>query len=167
MASMKIIDTGYLRSDIQGTAQATRANSGTAIELRSVDMSFNASGNIDTDPRSNSNSIPVINFGSVNSNNIVINGVLDRTSTTDMNLMTSIRDLIATYGIKLLYYSSITDGYRELTDSLGTANSDDWHKTVFFSGVSTPHLHVRVISFNITQTTTSHLRNTLELMETA
>ena len=100
-------------------------------------------------------------------NSIVLNGVLNRTSTTDMNLMTSIRDLIATYGIKLLYYTSTIDGYRELTDSLGTANSNDWHKTVFFSGTATPHLHVRVVSFNITQTTTTHLRYSLELMETA
>jgi len=166
MANISIIDTGYLKAESQGTAQATQANSGTAIEFKAIDLTFNYSGNIDMDPRINNNQIPVVNFGSVNSSKLVLNGVLDRTSTTDMNLMDSIRDLVQTYGIKLLYYSSITDGYREITDSLGIANKDDWHKTVFFSGNSTPHLHVRVVSFNITQKSSTHLRYTIELVET-
>lgn len=167
MANLQIIDTGYLRADIIGSVQATQANSGSAITLKAVDINFQYGGNVDTEPRVNTNSIPIINFGSVGASKITINGVLDRTSTTDMNLMDALRDLVHTYGVKLLSYSDTTDGYRDVTDSLGGANEDDWHKTSFYSSTTTPHLHVKVINFTIKQQSSSHLRYTLECVETA
>lgn len=166
MANLSIIDTGYLRADVQGSSQATQANSGNPINLKAVDITYDFTGNVDTEPIINSNDISKVGFGSVNTPKIVVSGILDRNSSNDMNLMKELKLLVKTYGIKLLYYSSTTDGYRDVTDSLGTENSDDWHKTTFFSGVSTPHLHVKIVGFRIAQKGTSQLRYTLEFVET-
>lgn len=167
IANLTIIDTGYLRADAAGLVQATRANSGTAIELKAIDINLQDAGNVDTEPIVNSNSSPVINFGSVSAGKITINGVLNRTVSADMDLLRALRDLRKTYGVKLLYYSSITDGYDTILGEIGYDNKDDWHKATFFSDTATPHLHVKFTNFSIRQLGSSHLRYTLECVETA
>ena len=83
-----------------------------------------------------------------------------------MTNLSYLEQLTRTYGIKLLYYSDTSDGYRDLTDTLGSANQDDVHKTNNFSGTATPHLHVRFTNFRVTETASSHLRFTLEGVST-
>jgi len=166
MANIAIIDTGYIKTDASGTQASTLANSGSAINLKGVSIGYARSSNVDSSEIINSNSGPVVGFGTVQAGKITINGVLDSNTAADMNLMDDINDLLKTYGVKLLYYTDPTDGYREITDSLGDANKDDVHKTNNFSSVSTPHLHVRFTSFNISQTASSMLTYTLEAVET-
>lgn len=149
-----------------GTQASTLANSGSAITLKSVDISYERKANVDSTEIINTNTGPVVGFGTVTAGKITVNGVLDPNTTADMDLMDDLNDLLKTYGVKLLYYSSTTDGYRDITDSLGDANKDDIHKTDFFSSVSTPHLHVKVVAFSITQSAKTHLRYTLEMVET-
>lgn len=149
-----------------GTQASTLANSGNAINLKSVKISFQRGGNVDTSEIINSNSSPMAGFGSVTAAVITIQGVIDGKDATDMNLLDDLNDLLKTYGVKLLYYTDTTDGVRDITDSLGTDNSTDIHQTNNFSGIATPHFHVRVTNFQITQTPSSFLRYTLICVET-
>ena len=105
-------------------------------------------------------------FGTVMAAKITIQGVLDGNDTSDMDTMTLLQQLTNTYGVKLLYYSDTTDGYRDITDSLGDEFKNDVHQANNFSGTATPHLHVRFTNFQITQTSNSHLRFTLEAVTT-
>lgn len=166
MANIAILDTGYIKNDASGTQANTLANSGSVINLKSVNVTYQRAGNVDTSEIINTNTGPNAGFGSVTAAKITIQGVLDGNATADMNLMQSLNDLLTTYGVKLLYYTDTTDGYRDITDSLGDANKDDVHKTNNFSGTPTPHLHVRVTNFQISQTADNYLRYTLECVET-
>lgn len=166
MANISILDTGrFSITDVTST-QATRANSGNEIELKAVDVSFERKANIDMSEIINTNTGPVVGFGSVTAGKITIRGMLDGNSASDMNLMDEINDMLSTYGTKLLYYNNTSDGYRDITDSLGDTYKNDVHKDEHFSGTATGHLHVRFISFQITQTSNSILRYTLEAVET-
>jgi hypothetical protein len=165
MANMAIIDTGYLTITATAGTQATMANGGSAINLRSVEITFQGGGNIDDSPvinaattgASNAN----LNFASITNARIVVTGILDRTVDGDMDLMDDLNDLRKTLGIKLIYYTSTTDGFRDITDSIGSTDS------AHLSG-TTPHLHVRVTDFTIRQgSDTNILRYTLEMRETA
>lgn len=169
MASISIIDTGHLTTtNVSDTQAATVVNSGSAITLKSVEFNYQGSANYDDSPLINTNSGSVVGFGSVNPSKITIRGFLNRTSSTDMDTMTLLNQLKSTYGVKLLYYSSTTDGYRDITDSLGTGNSSDVHKDNNFGGTATPHLHVKITNFSTSDSADSNIiRYTLELLETA
>lgn len=166
MANIAIIDTGYIKTAASGTQAGTIANSGSAINLKSVNVSYQRASNVDSTEIINTNTGPVVGFGTVTAAKITIQGVLDSGTTADMDLMQDLNDCLKTYGIKLLYYTDASDGYREITDSLGDANKNDVHKTNNFSSTTTPHLHVRVVGFQITQTSNRYLRYTLECVET-
>lgn len=178
MANIVLLDTGYPNITDSGDQESTanRANSGSAINLKSVELNYSRGAGLDTGPTIaryysdyTTNLAPTqVNFGSVENPKITISGVIDRTDTTDMDLIAQLDRLVTTKGIKLLYYNNTTDGYRDLTDSLGTDNSNDVHKTNNFSGTSTPHLHVRISSFQIRHTSGgSSLRYTLVCEVTA
>lgn len=162
MASIAIIDTGYISTAATGTQAPTIVNSGSAINLKNTQIGYDGGSNTDENPVVGSNSEPTVGFGSVNAPKLSISIVLDRRNSTDMSYVVMLDQLRKTYGIKLLYYTSTTDGYRDLTDTLGDANKDDVHKAGNFSGTSTPHLHVRFTSFSITETTASHMRCELQ-----
>jgi len=162
IANIAIIDTGYLNITDTGTQASTLANSGSAINLKSVTVTFQRKANINQTEIINTNSGPVIGFGSVSAGKITIKGVLDSNTDADMTLMIALNDLLHTYGVKLLYYTSTTDGYRDITDSLGDANKNDTHKADFFSDVAIPHLHLKFTNFQITRTAKSYLYYTLE-----
>lgn len=167
MANLQIIDTGHITAtNVSDTQAPTIANSGTAISLRGVSLSYQRGANVNSNEIINSNSSPVVGFGSTMAAKITIQGVLDSNNTSDMDLMDDINDLVKTYGVKLLSYSDTTDGYRDITDSIGYANRNDVHKDNNYSGTATPHLHVRITNFQITQTANSYLRYTLEMVET-
>lgn len=166
MANIAVIDTGYLNITDSGTQASTLVNSGSSIELKGVSVSFQRKANVDTTEIINTNTGPVAGFGSVTTGRITIRGVLDRNTAADMNFMDDLNQLCETYGVKILYYNDTTDGYRDITDSLGDTYKDDVHKTNNFSGTATPHLHVRFVSFSITQNSNTHLRYVLEAVTT-
>jgi len=171
MANIAIMDTGYLVTDSTSGTQATMANLGSAINLYSVEISFQAGGNIDTSPVINAASTGAsnakLNFGSINPSKLTISGVSNRKVTADMDLLDSLRDLTKTIGIKLLYYTSSTDGYRDITDSLGA--SDAVHNgSGKLLAASIPHIHVLFSNFTIKQTANSTMLEwSLECVETA
>ena len=170
MSNITILDTGYLNITNTGTAETAatgRANSGNAIELKAVEMSLSRGAGIDDTPilsdyfdTSSPQTGPILNFASVEAMNITITGILDRRTSTDMDLIPHLDRLITTKGIKLLYYNSTTDGYRDITDSLGINDTQHLSNT-------TPHLHVRFKSFTIRHTSDkSFLRFTLTCLRT-
>ena len=160
MANIAIIDTGYLDKDTSTGTQATMANSGSAINLKGIEITFQGGRNVDDSPIINSNSECSISMGSISNAKITVTGVMLRDNTSDMTLLAAIDDLRKTYGIKLLYYTDASDGYREITDSIGATDS------VHLSG-TIPHIHVQVTNVSITQTANSKLvRYTIEMMET-
>jgi len=154
MANITILDTGYPNTVNNGDIESTslRANSGTAIELKAVEMTFDRGAGLDNGPaigkyyEADKVGITETNFASVDNPKITISGVLKRSSTTDMDLIPELDKLVTTKGVKLLYYNSTTDGYRDLTDSLG--KTDTYH----LSSSSTKHLHIRVKAFSIRHT---------------
>ena len=85
---------------------------------------------------------------------------MKRDNTTDMDLLKEMDLLRKTFGIKLLYYTSITDGYREITDSIGSTDA------THLSG-TTPHIHIRVLNFTVRQLANAKLlKYTFEMQET-
>lgn len=165
MANMAIIDTGYLKATSVSGTQATQANSGDAVTLKGAKLIYDSTANTDSSAITNSTQRPVIGYGSVSAPTLVFTGVLNKTDSDDMSAAAYLDQMQYTYGVKLLYYTDTTDGYREITDVLGTGNSDDVHKAGFFSGTSTPHLHVRVTGFRLEQDakSPSHFRYTLTM----
>jgi hypothetical protein len=162
MASISIIDTGYISTSATGTQAPVIVNSGTALVLKNTTVSYDGGSNTDESPVVGSATEPAVGYGSVNAPKISLSIVLDKSNTTDMSYVALLDQLRKTYGIKLLYYNSTTDGYRDITDTLGDVNKDDVHKAGNFSGTATPHLHVRFTSFQITETVSSHMRVELQ-----
>ena len=133
------------------------ANSGNAINLKSVELTYSGTGNVDSSPIISSFSLSQSNFVSINNAKMQITGVIARDTTADMDLMDDLDNLRNTIGIKLLYYTSITDGYRDITDSIGATDATHLSGTI-------PHLHVRILNFTIKQTANSKiLKYTLDL----
>ena len=69
-------------------------------------------------------------------------------------------------------YKGITDGYRDITDSMGAIDTEESGSTHNGTGKSldanVPHLHVRITNFTIKQVAESRiLKYTLEMLETA
>lgn len=151
------MDTGYLTITTTSGIQATMSNSGNAINLKSAELSYSGTGNVDSSPIISSYSPSQSNFISINNAKLKLNGFLDRKVTADMDLMDDLDDLRKTLGIKLLYYTSITDGYRDITDSIGSTDA------THLSG-TTPHLHIRVLNFTVRHLAGSTLlRYTLDM----
>lgn len=142
-----------------------QVNSGTAIELKAVNMNYRIGLNKDNSESPNSSTTPEVNPVSFSSAKLTVNGVLDSKITADMDLMVDLRDMSQSKGVKLVFYSSTTDGFRDITDSLGDADKDDVHKNANFGSASTPHLHVVIISFQISQTRNSRLLSYTLVME--
>ena len=165
------MDTGYILTDSISGNQATRSNSGSAITLKSIEIGFQIGENIDTSPVINADSAGIpsakLNLGSINSSKITITGLANRKVSGDMDLIGYLRTLIKTIGIKLLYYSSGTDGYRDITDTLG--DTDVTHNgSGKLLSVGIPHIHVLCSGFTVRQTSISNiLRYTLECVESA
>lgn len=145
-----------------GTQATTIVNSGSAIDLKSVTVSFQAKANVDASEIINTNTGPIVGFGTVTAGKITIRGVLNTLSSGDMLNVVLLNDLRSSFGIKLLFYTSIVDGYRDLTDTLGIVNEDDVHKTNDFGGIAVPHLHIRVTSFDVTHPVNNIMRFILE-----
>ena len=171
MANLAIIDTGYLNVLDTGSQAPDIVNSSTAITLKASKLNYSVKSNSDSSEIVNSRGNPVVGFGTTSAPKVIVSGVLSRLVSADMTTLALLRNLPSTYGVKLLYYSDTTDGYRDITDSLGTTilgtdNSNDVHKTTNFAGTATPHLHVRFTSFQVEQLSSTHLKYTLEGMET-
>jgi len=167
MSNITLTDTGKLTISNTGT---TTAVSPATVELKGVSVGYTIGNNIDSSPEPSKFTNAIIVLGSKENATITIEGIMLRTSTTDMDNLKTLRDMIQTKGIKLFYYGSTADNYRDITDSLGTENQTDAHVTpaAGFQLTPTPfpHLHVHVTGFQVTQNPEEVIRYRLTLIET-
>lgn len=157
MANLTIKDTGYIKVNGTGTVYSGSdiVNSGNAVELKSVSISYERGANVDNSvgPSRDSNET---NWVSANNPTVTISGRLMRGSLdgtgTDLENLAYLEGFVRTKGIKCLYYNdTLTDttGYPAITKFLGSTDAYTNHPTE-------KHLHVRFTSFTITQDATSN-----------
>ncbi len=177
-ANIAILDTGFAikPSPINTTpsgSRFSRANSGDEMLLKGVTVSANISSNQDdTNIPSKTNSStgfyegPIINKVSTSADVYTITGKADRRVSGDMDLLGQLRDAVKSKGIKMFYYSSTTDGFRDMTDIWGETTTAFSNNGGFTSG-TTPVIFVRVKSIIPKQIPTSKFINyTMILTET-
>lgn len=162
MGQYKIIDTGYANTSKTGS-QETMANSGTAISFNSTALSFNFSNNSNSNPNPARYSDTETNFISTNNPPLTISGTIDRTTSAYETLLVDMEALCTTKGLKLLYYSDLTDGYKSITNALGSTSYGSL--TV---GGSIKSLLVRCQKFSIKETPNkSQVGYTLDIIRTS
>ena len=109
---------------------------------------------------------PEINAVSCSADQFTVTGIADRRVSGDMTNLGELRKAVKSKGIKLFYYSSTTDGYRDMTDIWGATTSAFSTNGGFTSG-TTPVLFVRITKMSVRHTADSKLlRYTLSLLET-
>ncbi len=178
MANIALLDTGYAvkPSPIDTTpsgSQFDMANSGNQMLLKGVTVSVNISSNQDdTNIPSKTNSSsgfyegPVINKVSTSADVYTITGKADRRVSGDMDLLGQLRDAVKSKGIKIFYYSSTTDGFRDMTDIWGVT-TNAYSSNGGFTAGTTPVIFVRVKNIIPKQTPDSKFINyTIILTET-
>ena len=170
MANLTIKDTGYVSVTTSGTqfSGSDIVNSGTAIELIGIDLTYTISSNQDdvTEPDNDTNG--VVNHISTNNPKILISGLIKRGkldgTSTDMATIPFLKAMVSTKGVKCLYYNdavTTTTGYPCITKFLGVTDSEGGHPTE-------PHFHVRFTNFRISQSSNSNgYKFSLEGIETA
>ena len=151
MGNYRIIDTGYANKQNEGD-QETMANSGNAIEFNSFRLTLNCSNNESTSPNPGRYEDAETNFTSFNNPALVLSGVVNRTSSDYETLTANCDALRRTKGLKLLYYSDSSDGYKSLVNALGSIS----HGLLTVSG-SIKSILCTVKSFAITEDAKSKL----------
>lgn len=178
MANISLRDTGFavkpnpINTTPSGTA-FSKVNSGNEIVLKAVDVSCEISANVDnSNVPGQTNSTtgfyegPEINQVSCSADQFTVSGLCDRRVSGDMTQLGYLRQLCKSKGVKMFYYSSTTDGFRDMTDIWGETTTAYATQGGFTAG-TTPVLFVRCIKLSVRQTPDSKmLRYTLQLMET-
>jgi len=175
-ANVSFKDTGFavkpspINTTPSGTA-FTKVNSGNELVLKGVDVSCDISANIDDSivPSQTDSSGylqgPEINQISVAADSFSLSGIIDRRVSADMTQLGYLRLLVKSKGLKMFYYSSTTDGFRDITDTWGETTTAYSTQGGFTAG-TTPVLFVRVTKLSIRQTPDSKLlRYTLNMVE--
>ena len=170
-----MIETGFVSVKKTGTQETLIANSGSTIELKGVNLAYGAGQTIDNAPVVATESKATLNPVSTTNPIITISGILDRTVSSEMDLIIIFDTLRRSKGIKLLYYSSTDDdvsaggedGWSNVISELGVDNVEgntnqdgdtvsDKHTQsdgeLYNEGDPMPHLHVYVRSISIPQT---------------
>lgn len=177
MANISFLDTGYAvkPNPINTTpsgSQFARANSGNEMLLKGVQVNCDISSNVDNanvPSQTDSSGYyqgPEVNAVGCSADSFIVDGIFDRRVSGDMTLLAELRKAVKSKGIKLFYYSSTTDGFRDMTDIWGETTSAFSTNGGFTSG-TTPVLFVRITKLSIRHTPDSKLlRYTLNLVET-
>jgi len=167
MANIALKDTGFVKVNKTGSV-STKANSGSEFELKGVSVTYQLGSNFAVNPIPGQvSAITEVNTGSTDNAAITIEGIFNQRTSSDMDKVRILREMVQTEGVKLFYYTDTTDGYRDLTDALGTTNQTDVHVGAEISPSPFPHLHVRVTGFQITHEATSgFIRYRISMTET-
>lgn len=177
MSNIAILDTGYAvkPNPINTTpsgSQFARANSGNEILLKGVEVACDISSNVDNTnvpAQTDTNGLyqsPEINAVSCSADSFTVTGIADRRVSGDMTNLSNLRNAVKSKGVKLFYYSSTTDGFRDMTDIWGETTTAYSTNGGFTSG-TTPVLFVRCTKLSVRHTADSKLlRYTLSLIET-
>ena len=144
-------------------------NNGSAINLKSASLTFQAGANLDTSPVINTGttgaSTANLNFGSISNAKFTIKGVLNHSDSGDIDLAGYLNQLRKTVGIKLLYYTIASSDVPVFWSIGGTDAAHNGSGKDLAAGIL--HHHVRVTNFTLTQSGPNVLRYTLECVETA
>lgn len=151
MGNYAIIDTGYANTSQTGT-QETLANSGNAVEFKSASLTYNRGVSLDDAPNPARYEDAEVNYASQDNPTLVLTGVVDRTETSYETFAKNLDDMCITKGFKLFYYSSGSDGYKDLATAFGAQS----YGSLSVSG-SLYALLVRVKNFRITEKPGSNL----------
>jgi hypothetical protein len=145
IANITIRDIGYANTNNTGD-QETMANSGTAFTLKGISLSFDRGTGVDNSENPGRYEDTEINYTSQGNGRITIRGTLKYTESGDIDQIKDLDDVVITKGLKILYYSSSTDGFKTFIDALGqaTLNSVTVDSTIKF-------LLVRFTSINFSQ----------------
>ena len=180
MATITIIDSGFVSASETGTQETLISNNGSAITLKSVNLSYQTGQQIDNTPVAGTEKNTTLNPVSSTNPILTIQGTLNRTDSADMAKIILFDTLRRSKGIKLLYYNSTADdvsaggvdGWDTVIQKLGVDNVDgntnqdgdtvsDKHTQsggeLFNSGAPFPHLHVFVKGVRIPQNGESSL----------
>lgn len=167
---ISIIDTGYVNSSRTGSQLGTalRANSGSAITLKTSSVRGRGGANTDNSPIPSSYAQTVTNFASFENDQYTVSFVLNEKTSGDYLLVRQLIRLKETRGLKLLYVSAITDTKKGLVELAGAKNTG----TSAFSGnevgSTIPHLIGRVKDWNIDDSSdTGFLKGSFTFEETA
>ena len=178
MANIAFKDTGYAvkPSPINTTPEGStfdQVNSGNEIVLQGVSVNCTIGSNPDNTnvpALTGSNGFfegPEINTVSASADQFTITGLVDRSVSADMTQLGYLRQLIKSKGIKMFYYSSATDGYRDMTDTWGETTTAYATQGGFTSG-TTLVLFVLCTKIIIKHTADSKkLRYTMTMLETS
>lgn len=142
---------------------------GDAVELKGVSIQYEIGANADISPVPGLFSPVKINIGSTENANIVISGIVNKKTSTDMTNLNYIRQMVKTKGVKLFYYPTTeSDNAQYITSAFG--ETDTYHNAS--SGkpltATVKHIHVRIIGFSVGQTADANLLTyRITLSETA
>jgi len=175
MSNLALLDTGFtdvLRTNgnfatfSAATAEEVRkgqykANDGGTIEVPSNRITFTIGSNLDSTANPNNNLGSEIGVGSSQNGRIVLRGFFDTSDQAQMDNILHLKRMTQTKGVKLLFYTSVTDSYSdiELISILGDdvnldkvpINNDNHVNGVDLAAANHPHLHVFVTSIQFDQ----------------
>ena len=159
MSNITIIDTGYGNVESTGTIfdNADRANSGSAIELKGVTITYDRTVNLDVSSGPDNSTESEVNQVSNETPKLLITGVVRRGDGdyTDGNMsqLPFLDQCAYTKGIKCVYYNDAiadTTGYPLLTKFLGGTDAFTGHP-------SEKHFHARFKGFRVVQSASGKL----------
>lgn len=106
MGQVKILDTGYIRTDNTGTQASisNRANSGIAITLKTAEFSPSLKRNLGMSPDLASNVPSEVNLGSLENMKFRLKCMFNKKDSDDMDDVSHVINCIRTDGYKLLWY---------------------------------------------------------------
>ena len=172
MGYFYIIDSGRPNTDYSGSDFTDIANSGNKILIKVDTINYKRNQSVDSSVTPSQFGKQDVSPVSTPPTQFTVNFVIDRTSSTEMALIPYYDKLCETKGTKLLFYDTNSDSvWKGVITALGDENKDDAHKTLINTKMSTgsvsySHLHVIVTNFSVSDSITSKMRCTLELVIT-
>ncbi len=153
MGTITIQDTGYIKPTNEGTqaSSGNRANSGTAISLKTAEFVPSLKRNISNEPELASNTPSEVNQGSLENMQFRLTCKLKTNDDTDMGNVQHLLDMITTNGYKLMWYdytSAVAENnngqliYRLALNSKFGHQFTDGEKSAFTLSDNFYHLHV-------------------------
>jgi hypothetical protein len=106
MGSLKIQDSGYIKSTNTGTqaSASNRAYSGNAVTLKSFEFTPSLNRSYDDSPDLGTNTPSEVNLGSLENMKFELKCVLNKQTSGDMDLIKELLDFVCTDGYKFLWY---------------------------------------------------------------
>lgn len=166
MASITIIDTGYISPTNTGTrtASGNMANGGTALTLKSMDFKPHTRSNVDNAPLlgvfatgTETSSGTDIAVTSVENVDFTISGTLNMTDSTDQASCVPLLQMAKTKWYKALYYASTSsDANGQLIYQLADDTFTAGEQTAFSIAAAYRHLHVIITDVQFTHSANNH-----------